>query len=199
MQEQPIEIIHTPGIDISYYFHQIIDFFVSHFPYLMSGGKVFIGYVVGISIVVSVMLLVGIFLCVERLKFIRRREDEIYNAKVDMAYEEEEKANPELLNKWSEITAHMESDNESDWRQAILEADIVLGEILTKEGYQGEGIGEQLRRVDKADFKTLDQAWEAHKVRNLIAHEGSNYPLSKYEARRVINLYHTVFNEFFDF
>lgn len=199
MQEKPIEIIQTPGIDLSYYFHQITEFFVSHFPYLMSGGRVFIGYLVGISIVVSVMLLVGIFLCVERLKFIRRREDEIYNAKVEMAFEETERANPELLNKWSEITTHMESDNENDWRQAILEADIVLGEILTKEGYKGEGIGEQLRRVDKADFKTLDQAWEAHKVRNLIAHEGSGYPLSKYEARRVMNLYHMVFKEFFDF
>ena len=103
------------------------------------------------------------------------------------------------MNKWNSVTTKIESDNESDWRQAIIEADIILGDILTTEGYKGEGIGEQLRRVDKADFHTLDQAWEAHKIRNLIAHEGSSHPLNKYEARRVINLFHQVFKEFYDF
>ena len=80
-----------------------------------------------------------------------------------------------------------------------MEADIILGDILTKLGYLGESIGEKLRRAVKSDFRTLDEAWEAHKIRNLIAHEGSNHPLTKFEARRIINLYQVVFREFFDF
>ena len=199
MQEKTVEIVNVPAIDLISYIHKITDFFVSSLPSFIVGIKSFYGFVAGISLIVSVMLFIGIILCVERLKDIRKKEDEIYNAKVDMGYETVGEANPELLSKWKKVTTYIESDNESDWRQAIIESDIILGDLLIKEGYQGEGIGEQLRRVEKSDFQTLDQAWEAHKIRNLIAHEGSNYPLSKYEAKRIINLYHQVFKEFFNF
>jgi hypothetical protein len=50
--------------------------------------------------------------------------------------------------------------------------------------------------VAKGDFKTLDAAWEAHKIRNAIAHEGSDFVLSQRESKRVIGLYEMVFNEF---
>ena len=199
MQDQPLGIIHTPVLDFGYYFTQITDLFVSHLPLLMTGTKGLIGILITISIFVSVIFIICIVYAVERLKYIRRKEDEVLNRKVDMGFEEVEKANSVILNKWNGVTTKIESDNESDWRQAIIEADIILGDILTTEGYKGEGIGEQLRRVDKADFHTLDQAWEAHKIRNLIAHEGSSHPLNKYEARRIINLYHQVFKEFYDF
>ena len=63
-------------------------------------------------------------------------------------------------------------------------------------GYRGESIGEQLKGVEKSDFTTIDDAWEAHKVRNLIAHEGANFLLSDREAKRVIGLYKNVFQEF---
>ncbi len=203
MEEKTIEIVSTPGLDTSGFFGGIIDFFISHSPEIwsgaLSGGRVIIGYLVGLSIVVSVMLLIGIIVCVERLKYIRRKEDlELYPS-IEVGYETVVKADHQLSKKWVKVATLIESDNESDWRQAILEADIMLGEILTKLGYQGEGIGEQLRRAVKNDFKTLDQAWEAHKIRNLIAHEGSGHPLTKFEARRIINLYQVVFREFFDF
>ena len=63
--------------------------------------------------------------------------------------------------------------------------------------YHGDDLGSKLRGATKADFKTLDQAWEAHKVRNDIAHDGSNFLLSQREAKRVINLYRQVFEEFY--
>ena len=93
--------------------------------------------------------------------------------------------------------AHVDSPNTSDWRQAIIEADIILGDVLTRMKYQGEGIGEQLKGANKADFKTMDQAWEAHRIRNQKAHEGSDFAMSQHEAKRVINLYKQVFEEFF--
>ena len=98
--------------------------------------------------------------------------------------------------RWEVILEHIESENPNDWRLAILEADIVLGEMLEKMGYRGESIGEQLKGVEKSDFTTIDDAWEAHKVRNLIAHEGANFLLSDREAKRVIGLYKNVFQEF---
>ena len=98
--------------------------------------------------------------------------------------------------KWKIIEEHIESENSNDWRLAILEADIMLGEMLDSLGYRGEGIGDQLKSVDKSDFTTIDDAWEAHKIRNLIAHEGASFIITEREARRIIGLYKKVFEEF---
>jgi hypothetical protein len=105
-------------------------------------------------------------------------------------------AEKKFTDKWTKILVHADSSNQNDWRLAIIEADIILGEILEKLGYQGESIGEMLKRVAKGDFKTLDEAWEAHKVRNAIAHQGSDLVLTQREAKRVIGLYQKVFEEF---
>ncbi len=98
--------------------------------------------------------------------------------------------------KWKKVTEHIETENPSDWRLAILEADIMLGEMLESMGYHGETIGDKLKQIEKSDFLTLDSAWEAHKIRNLIAHEGSKFTLSRRESRRVIGLYRDIFREF---
>jgi hypothetical protein len=103
----------------------------------------------------------------------------------------------ELNDKWIKVQAHINSDNPAEWRLAILEADIMLGDILEKMGYQGDSIGDKLRGIDKSDFLTLDLAWEAHRVRNQIAHEGTDFLLNEREAKRVIELYRKVFEEFY--
>ena len=78
-----------------------------------------------------------------------------------------------------------------------MEADIILGEMLEKMGYvKGETIGDKLKTIEKSDFTSLDQAWEAHKIRNMIAHEGTDYILTEREAKRVVGLYEQVFKEF---
>ncbi len=99
--------------------------------------------------------------------------------------------NPE----WDKIQELMSSDNENDWRIAIMNADIILDEMLTKMGYHGESVGEKLKRIEPSDFTTLNQAWEAHTVRNMLAHE-KNIILTRREAERVIALFKEVFSEF---
>jgi len=99
--------------------------------------------------------------------------------------------------RWSNVLNHISSSIESDWRLAIIEADIMLEDMLRKMGYQGVGIGDMLKNVERSDFNTLDQAWEAHKVRNAIAHQGGDFVMSHDEAQRTITLYSQVFQEFF--
>lgn len=98
--------------------------------------------------------------------------------------------------KWEVVESHERSENPSDWRLAILEADVLLDELLDKLGYQGDSLGEKLKQVSHSEMATLDSAWEAHKIRNAIAHEGSGFTLTKAEASRVINLFQSVFQEF---
>ena len=104
---------------------------------------------------------------------------------------------PEDVNpKWLRVLSHINSDHASDWRLAILEADIMLDEMLDKMGYPGQTLGEKLKMVERSDFDTLDLAWEAHKMRNNIAHEGSDLTMSRDEAEKVITMFERVFREF---
>lgn len=99
--------------------------------------------------------------------------------------------------RWIHVLELLQSYSQSDWRQAIIEADIILEEMLDKMGYDGVSIGDKLKNVEPSDFLTLNQAWEAHKVRNKIAHLGSDFKITQDEARRVIGLYQEVFEEFY--
>lgn len=108
----------------------------------------------------------------------------------------DEVAPPEKNEKWERVIAHIHSDNPSDWRLAIMEADIILEETLRRNGFPGETIGDMLKSAQPGDFRTLDAAWEAHKVRNKVAHSGSDFDLNAREALRVVNLFEAVFREF---
>lgn len=103
---------------------------------------------------------------------------------------------PVSINKsWDRVITHVESYNESEWRLAVIEADIMLSELLDTMNLVGDSIGDKLKGVEKSDFTTLDLAWEAHKIRNQIAHDPA-FLLSQREAKRVISLYEAVFKEF---
>lgn len=99
--------------------------------------------------------------------------------------------------RWQNVLTRIESLNESDWRLAIIECDIILNEMLEKMGYKGEGVADRLKQIEKSDFRTLDDAWSAHKIRNRIAHSGSEFHLSKREADEAFSAYKKVFEEFY--
>lgn len=98
--------------------------------------------------------------------------------------------------RWEGVVLLANSSNESDWRRGILEADILLGALLTEKGYMGESIGDQLKNANPLQFTTLDLAWEAHRMRNAIAHLGDAFPLSERDTRATIEQYRRVFEEF---
>ncbi|MBX4211382.1 MAG: hypothetical protein KW806_01110 [Candidatus Yanofskybacteria bacterium] len=90
--------------------------------------------------------------------------------------------------RWEEIVKHLDSAREAQWRIAIIEADKLIDEVLRRAGYPGGSLGEKLMNIKAGDLQTLDGLWEAHKVRNKIAHD-INYFLRYSEAKRVIELY----------
>lgn len=103
----------------------------------------------------------------------------------------------EIKLRWQKILENTESDSESNWRIAIIEADIILDELLQKLSLPGDTMGDKLKAIEGSDFLTLNEAWEAHKVRNEIAHGGAGFLLNQRETRRVISLYEKVFKEFY--
>lgn len=97
--------------------------------------------------------------------------------------------------RWEKILNHANSSNSSDWRLAIIEADILLEESLRRAGFVGESIGDILKSMTKGDLINLDAAWDAHKTRNRIAHDGSSFDLNERETQRVIALFESVLKE----
>lgn len=98
--------------------------------------------------------------------------------------------------RWKKVLDYLFSANENDWKLAIIEADLMLFDLLNQMGFKGESIGDKLKTADRDKFRSLSSAWEAHNVRNKIAHEGSSFQISLHEAKRVIALYESIFREF---
>jgi hypothetical protein len=94
-----------------------------------------------------------------------------------------------------DVNAYVSSENPNDWKLAIIEADILLADSLRDRGYVGDTLGERLRHITPNQLSSIDDAWEAHKVRNKIAHEGADFVLTKRIAEETINRYRRVLNE----
>ncbi|MHB8651889.1 MAG: hypothetical protein ACYC8S_02020 [Minisyncoccota bacterium] len=94
---------------------------------------------------------------------------------------------------WEIILDHANSDNVAEWKVGIIEADKLLEEVLEEHGYHGATLGERLK-IAEGRLRSLNSAWEAHKVRNQVAHEGG-FELTKRSTRDCIAKYGTVFEE----
>lgn len=73
-----------------------------------------------------------------------------------------------------------------------LEADNLLDAVLTDKGYLGSTLSDKL---SQANFKNIDLAWSAHKIRNRIAHDGMNFVLTERIAKSTIESFRSVFKE----
>lgn len=103
---------------------------------------------------------------------------------------------PEQVNqRWQTIMTHFASSNPNDWRAAIIDADVMLEELVTSLGYPGETLGEKLTAIKLNDFPTLQSAWEAHKMRNTLAHEGANYNLTERQKEITRKNFEAVFRD----
>lgn len=99
-----------------------------------------------------------------------------------------------LGSRWEEIQKHLNSIKEAEWKFAVIEADSLVDYILKSAGYPGDTMGDRLKNIDKSQIVTLDGLWEAHKIRNRLAHDPS-YFLRYGEAKRAVQLYEKTLKE----
>jgi len=146
-----------------------------------------------LSFGVSILAAWGIIWSVISLTKLNAAQNAIFTPKDSSGGKASE---PHKNRRWEKVLEHINSTNPSDWKFAILEADIILDELLDVMGYRGETLSDKLKRVETSDFETVEFAWEAHKVRNAIAHEGADFLITEREARRIVGQYQKVFEEF---
>ncbi len=148
---------------------------------------------VPVAIFISLVFLAGSIYSILRVHRIREVERQEFKAAAESVRVSDE---PRTKLRWERVMDHLDSEDEHQWRLAILEADIMLNELLDILGYKGETMADKMKQANRSQFHTIDSAWEAHKARNRVAHEGSEFPLSRDEANRIISLYAQVFREF---
>lgn len=180
-------------LNVEYFFKRILDALSGTNSGIAdaSGGTYFLPEIKLLSALLSIVFISIIVYSIIRIREIRQEENSELHFVRSVLHDGERKNE-----QWEVVEKHINSESPSDWRLAILEADNMLEDMIQTMGYEGESLGEKLKAVEPSDFTTIQSAWEAHKVRNQIAHEGSRFVLTKREARRVIGLYEDVFKEF---
>lgn len=97
--------------------------------------------------------------------------------------------------RWVDIKSHFQSKNPTDWRMAIIDADTMLESLINSLGYIAPTLGEKLKLINSLNFPSIDAAWRVHKLRNTLAHQGTNYNLSEREAYQAFKTYEQIFYE----
>src|SRR3989344_4249503 len=101
---------------------------------------------------------------------------------------------PESLENWQKILEKGRSLDENERKFAIIEADTLIEKILDLAGFHGENLGERLKGVERGDIESLDDIWEAHKIRNRIAHE-ADFKLSPESAELALSHFEKALKE----
>ncbi|OGM99012.1 MAG: hypothetical protein A2915_03575 [Candidatus Yanofskybacteria bacterium RIFCSPLOWO2_01_FULL_41_34] len=96
--------------------------------------------------------------------------------------------------RWEEIEKHINSTREAEWKFAVIEADKLVDELLKSAGFLGDTMGDRLMNIQPGQLTTLQNLWEAHKIRNRLVHD-TNYFLRYTEAKRAVGLYRKTLKE----
>lgn len=180
-------------LNIEYVFSKIVDILIPIYNFITDPNT---WSVIGLTS----NILTIIFLAIIIFSFVRLIEIQIFdrdevNHEINEALKKQKEKDKLANPRWHYINTLIESPNESDWRVAIMEADSMLEESLQDKGLSGSTVSELLEGAKESGYRNIQDAWDAHLVRNKIAHEGSDYPLSQVEGRRVIKMFQNFFEE----
>ncbi len=95
---------------------------------------------------------------------------------------------------WQDVMKKIQSSYPSDWNFAVIQADSIFDSVLKDMGLSGVTLGDRLKQLDFAKLHSLNDVWEAHKIRNRIAHE-TDRVLSQEQASRAVSLFEKALKE----
>jgi len=135
------------------------------------------------AVVLAAALVIGTVVIIIKTGWFALRVDRIRDVilKTDMPKKR-------AVSAWAAVQKHFFAGNANDLKVAIMEADNILNDALRYAGIRGINLGDRLKHVKQSQIPNLEDVWEAHKVRNEIAHETS-FPLKRDTAERALEAY----------
>lgn len=82
---------------------------------------------------------------------------------------------------WQDIRQKLESNNETDYKVAIIQADAFIDDLIGRMGYKGDNFGERLTNIPINHIVNIEGMKQAHETRNRIIHDES-FVVSKEDA-----------------
>ena len=98
------------------------------------------------------------------------------------------------IKRWETILSRLESENPSQYKVAILEADVFAEEILEILGYHGSNMKDRLDHMKDYDVESKDELITGHAVRNRIINEPHFEP-TREEAEATLRHFSNFFKE----
>ena len=98
------------------------------------------------------------------------------------------------LRGWQQIKKRLHSQEQNDWKLAILEADYILNEILKRSGYLGGRMEDKLDLITSAQLANVEDVWRAHGIRDKISKDPT-FAITRQEAVETVAVYRRSFIE----
>lgn len=99
------------------------------------------------------------------------------------------------LRAWNQIVKRIKTNDMSNWKVAILEADKILDDIIKASGFRADTHDERIKQVMPEVLSNIEQIREAHRVRNRIAQE-PDFTITREEAIATLKIYKAAFQEY---
>ncbi len=93
-----------------------------------------------------------------------------------------------LKTKWMKIKEKLQGQNEAEYKLAIIEADDLIGDLISRMGFKGENMAEKIDNIPAGQLDNVEDLQAAHQIRNRIIHE-ENMQFSREEAQKTLELY----------
>ncbi|MSR76324.1 MAG: hypothetical protein EXS68_01920 [Candidatus Ryanbacteria bacterium] len=131
----------------------------------------------------SLVFTVGIVYVLLKLAAFRKKEPEV------LVSTEPQPQGARYSYEWTRVKSGLKDASDANAALLVIEADSLVDRILKDMKLPGETMGERLTALGEQRFESIDDLWEAHKLRNQIAHEGAKgitygdavWALEKYE------------------
>jgi hypothetical protein len=97
--------------------------------------------------------------------------------------------------RWETIMKHLESQEEKEFKIAIIEADEMIGDLVKRMGYKGENLGEIFKNVLEAQIESIAKVKKAHEIKNRIVQD-EKFSVNLELARETMDYYRNFLDEF---
>ena len=94
-----------------------------------------------------------------------------------------------LVNKWNDIQVLFDSEQENDWRIAIIETDILIYKMMLLADVYGDTHIEKINNLP-SKFKDRNTLYYLHQIRNQVAHKGYDFHLDKEKSNQIRDAFH---------
>ena len=155
-----------------------IEFFGSSLSWLML-----------IGVVISALFLWGIFYSISGSGWLPKRIEEYMDLFLigDVGKKRQ-------LRAWRKILKAAQSSNPTLWKQAVLQSDQVMDEIIKMAGHRGKTVVERFAQLPREALSNYDDLIAAHKVRDRVRQE-ADFALTQDETAQVLRVYEKSFKE----